>query len=122
MSILVNASTRVICQGITGNAGQANYAAAKAGLIAFTKSVAKEYGSRNVTVNAVAPGLVATRWFRQVGGGAKAKADEDARGAKTPLGRVAAAEDCAQAVMAFLATDFVTGESVVLDGGLHLTY
>jgi 3-oxoacyl-[acyl-carrier protein] reductase len=112
---IVNISSIV---GLTGNAGQANYAAAKAGLIGFTKSVAKEYGSRNITCNAVAPGYVRTELTtssltdEMVGELVKL----------TPIKREGTAEDVAAAV-AFLCSDsagFITGQVLAVDGGLSL--
>jgi len=101
--------------GIVGNAGQANYTAAKAGLIGFTKAVAKEVGSRNITVNVVAPGYVPTDLTADLPAELVAKGLE-----MTPLGRAGTAEDIANAV-AFLVSDaagFVTGQVLSVDGGL----
>ena len=101
--------------GLAGNAGQANYAAAKAGIIGFTKSVAKEVGSRGITVNAVAPGYVPTDLTADLPPALIAEAVS-----KTPLGRPGAPEDIAYAV-AFLASEeagFITGQVLSVDGGL----
>ncbi len=101
--------------GITGNAGQANYSAAKAGLIAFTRTVAREMASRNITANAVAPGLVPTELTAPL-----PQAVKDAMLAQIPLGRLGSVEDVA-AVVAFLASDdaaYVTGQVIVVDGGM----
>jgi 3-oxoacyl-[acyl-carrier protein] reductase len=101
--------------GITGNKGQANYAASKAGLIGFTKSVAKEYASRGVLVNCIAPGFIATDMT--------AALPEEARGAllsQIALGRLGQPADVAGAVL-FLASDlarYVTGQVLVVDGGM----
>jgi len=101
--------------GITGNAGQANYAAAKAGLIGFTKSIAKEVGSRGITVNAVAPGFILTDMTQALG--------EEAHRAVLPsisLGRLGTAAEVAS-VVGYLASDqasYVTGQVLVVDGGL----
>ncbi len=103
--------------GLTGNAGQANYAAAKAGLIGLTKSLAKEVGSRGITVNAVAPGFIDTRLTDILPEDLKKQLLES-----TPLGRFGSVEDIANAV-AFLASDgasFITGHVLSVDGGLSM--
>ena len=103
--------------GATGNAGQANYAAAKAGIIGFTKSLAKEVGSRNITVNSVAPGFIDTDMTRAL--------PEEHRNAllgNIPLGRLGSAEEIAGAV-AFLCSDdaaYVTGETLHVNGGMYM--
>lgn len=102
--------------GIGGNPGQANYAAAKAGLIGFTKAVAREVASRNVTVNAVAPGFIDT-------GGMVEKLSEEARQqilSRIPLGRFGTGEEVAE-VVAFLCgqqAGYITGQVLTIDGGL----
>lgn len=101
--------------GETGNAGQANYAAAKAGIIGFTKAIAKELASRNIRVNAVAPGYVET----DMTAGLPDSAKEDML-RSIPLGRPATADDVAQAVL-FLASDqacYITGQVLNVDGGM----
>ncbi|MBI5567511.1 MAG: 3-oxoacyl-[acyl-carrier-protein] reductase [Chloroflexi bacterium] len=101
--------------GLSGNGGQTNYSASKAGLIGFTKSLAKEVGGRNITVNAVAPGFIPTDLTSEILG----KVQEDAIKA-TPLGRLGTVEDVAYAV-AFLASDdaaFITGQVLSVDGGM----
>ncbi len=101
--------------GVTGNAGQANYAAAKAGMIGFSKSLAKEIGSRNITVNVVAPGFIDTDMTRIL--------PEEQRNAmlqQIPLGRLGEGADIANAVL-FLASAagaYVTGETVHVNGGM----
>ena len=103
--------------GIRGNAGQANYAAAKAGLIGFTKSVAREAASRQVTVNAVAPGLIET----DITASMPEKARE-ALTAQIPLGRMGTPEEVAE-VVAFLASEragYITGAVIQIDGGLAM--
>ena len=103
--------------GATGNAGQANYAAAKAGIIAFSKSLAKEIGSRNVTVNVVAPGFIDTDMTRDL--------PEDAKNAmlgQIALGRPGEPADIARAV-AFLAgpdAGYITGETLHVNGGMYM--
>jgi 3-oxoacyl-[acyl-carrier protein] reductase len=101
--------------GLTGNQGQANYAASKAGLIGFTKSVAKEYASRGVLVNCVAPGFIETDMTAALPDAARATLLED-----IALGRLGRPEDVAGAVL-FLASDlaaYVTGQVLVVDGGM----
>ena len=103
--------------GIAGNPGQTNYAASKAGLIGFTKSLAKEIGARQITVNAVAPGFVETKLTKDLPADLKEAALK-----ATPLGRWGTAEEVAYAV-AFLASDeaaFITGQTLSVDGGLAM--
>ena len=103
--------------GSMGNPGQANYCAAKAGLIGFSKSLAKEIGSRGITVNVIAPGFIETDMTRALG--------EDTRKAlldRVPLERLGQPEDIAAAV-AFLASrdgGYITGETLNVNGGLHM--
>jgi len=101
--------------GLIGQAGQTNYAASKAGLIGFTKSLAREVGSRNITVNAVAPGFIPTSMTENL----PEKILTDVV-KNTPLGRLGSVEDIAYAV-AFLASNeasFITGQVLTVDGGL----
>ncbi len=101
--------------GVTGNAGQANYSASKAGMIGFTKSIAKELGSRNVRCNAVAPGFIETEMTEAL--------DENIRKGWTdtiPLKRGGTPEDVAQACL-FLASDmstYITGQTISVCGGM----
>ena len=101
--------------GLIGNKGQANYAASKAGLIALTKSVAKELGSRNILVNAVAPGFIETEMTT-----AMTKEAREALGQQIALERLGSVQDVA-AMVAFLASDlasYITGQVFVVDGGM----
>jgi len=103
--------------GVTGNPGQANYAAAKAGIIAFSKSLAREIGSRGITVNVVAPGFIDTDMTRAL--------TDDQRNALLPniaLGKLGAAQDIADAVL-FLASpaaSYITGETLHVNGGMYM--
>lgn len=103
--------------GEAGNAGQANYAASKAGLIGFTKAMALEVASRGITVNAIAPGLIATDMTKAISEGAH---DDWAK--KIPLQRLGTPEDIAAAVR-FLASDeaaYITGHVLAVNGGMHM--
>jgi 3-oxoacyl-[acyl-carrier protein] reductase len=111
---IVNVSSVV---GLTGNAGQANYAASKAGVIGLTRSVAKELAGRGVTVNAIAPGYIETDMTAALDASAAAKLAE-----AIPLGRIGRADEIAAAVLFLVGPggDYVTGQTLVVDGGLSL--
>jgi 3-oxoacyl-[acyl-carrier protein] reductase len=101
--------------GLSGQAGQANYAASKAGIIGFTKSLAREVASRNITVNAVAPGFIPTALTQVLN-----EEQHKAIVANTPVGRMGTPEEVAWAVL-FLAAErsgFITGQVLTVDGGL----
>jgi len=103
--------------GVVGNPGQANYAAAKAGIIGFTRTVAKEVASRGITVNAIAPGFIDTEMTK----GLKAEWKEELK-KRIPLGRLGSPGDVAEAV-AFLASDaagYITGQVLGVDGGMAI--
>ena len=104
--------------GAMGNAGQTNYAAAKAGVIGFTKSLAKEVGSRQITVNAIAPGFIDTDMTRALDA-----AQREAMAAGIPLGRLGESDDIAAATI-FLASSaggYITGQTLHVNGGLYLS-
>ena len=100
--------------GLMGNPGQANYAAAKAGLIGLTKTTAKELASRGITVNAVAPGLIDTDMTRKLG------LKEESLKSAIPLGRAGKPEEVAEAVAFLLQADYITGEVLRVDGGMAM--
>jgi 3-oxoacyl-[acyl-carrier protein] reductase len=102
--------------GVHGNAGQANYAAAKAGLIGFTKTLAREYASRNITCNAVAPGFIETDMTKALGEEKISKVVEH-----IPLGRMGQPDDIARAVVFFAGPgEYITGQVIKVDGGLYI--
>lgn len=104
--------------GASGNAGQTNYAAAKAGMFGFTKSLAQEVGSRGITVNSVAPGMIDTDMTRELPDAQRATLL-----ASIPLGRLGQPEEIAS-VVTFLASDaaaYVTGETIHVNGGMYMT-
>jgi len=103
--------------GEMGNAGQANYAASKAGLIGFTKSIAREYASRNIQVNAVAPGFIDTAMSQAI-----PQKDREFLIKQIPMERLGTAEDVAEAVL-FLASpaaDYITGQVLSVNGGMYM--
>lgn len=99
--------------GVNGNAGQANYAAAKAGVIGFTKAVAKELASRNITANAVAPGFIRTDMTA-----ALAEKVKEEMAKTIPLGALGEAEDVAQTVLFLVTAKYITGQTLHVDGGM----
>ena len=107
--------------GLRASGSSIAYGVSKAGVIQLTRNLALALAPE-VRVNAVAPGLISTRWFRVRFGEDAAASQEERTAATTPLGRVATAEDVAQAVMGFIGADMVTGECLVVDGGKHLAY
>lgn len=104
--------------GLTGNAGQTNYAAAKAGTIAFSKSLAKEVGSRNITVNTVAPGFIETDMTRGL-----IEKQQEAMLKNIPLNRIGNVNDIAAAVvfLASKASGYITGETIHVNGGMYMS-
>ncbi len=111
---IINVSSVV---GRMGNAGQSNYAATKAGVEGFTRALARELGSRNITVNAVAPGFIETDMTDALGDEAKTTLS-----AQIPLGRLGGADEVA-ALVAFLASDsaaYITGETIQVNGGMYM--
>ena len=111
---IINISSVV---GATGNPGQSNYAAAKAGVVGFSKSLAREIGSRNITVNTVAPGFIDTDMTREL-----AQEQREMLSSQIPLGRLGAVEDVAAAVV-FLASPsaaYITGETIHVNGGMYM--
>lgn len=104
--------------GLTGNAGQTNYAAAKAGVIAFSKSLAKEVGSRNITVNTVAPGFIETDMTRGI-----LEKQQEAMLKNIPLNRIGNVDDVAAAVvfLASKASAYITGETIHVNGGMYMS-
>jgi 3-oxoacyl-[acyl-carrier protein] reductase len=103
--------------GLTGNPGQTNYAAAKAGIIAFTKSLAREVGSRGITVNSIAPGFIDTDMTRALN-----EAQHAALNAQIPLSRLGKPEDIAGAVAFLCSADgsYITGETLHVNGGMYM--
>jgi 3-oxoacyl-[acyl-carrier protein] reductase len=103
--------------GLMGNAGQANYAASKAGVIGFTKAIAREYADRGITVNAVAPGFISTSMTDAI-----PERDREALIVQIPMKRLGTPEDVAQAVY-FLASEganYITGQVLGINGGLYM--
>ena len=104
--------------GFVGNSGQSNYAAAKAGIVGYSKSLAQEMGSRGITVNCVAPGLIATDMTNAITGGQRHRMES-----RIPVGRLGEAVEVADLV-AFLVSDsagYITGETVHINGGMYMS-
>ena len=99
--------------GLMGNAGQANYAASKAGLIGLTKSAARELAPRGITCNAVAPGFIQTDMTKDI-------AEDSGLAASIPLGHMGRPEDVARAIVFLAESDYITGEVLRIDGGLAM--
>ena len=107
----------MVISGVTGNMGQANYSASKAGVIGLTKAAAKELASRNITVNAIAPGFIATDMTDKLSDAVKEEACKS-----IPLKEFGRVEDVAEAVV-FLASDrarYITGQVLCVDGGIAM--
>lgn len=110
--VIINLSSVV---GLHGNAGQANYAAAKAGLIGLTKSIAREGALRSIRVNAIAPGMIDTEMTQKLSDRVKKNILE-----QIPLGRFGLAEEVAQGAIFLAQNDYVTGQTIVVDGGMTI--
>ena len=118
--MIKNRSGRIISitsvVGAMGNAGQSNYSAAKAGIIGFTKSLAREVGTRGITVNAIAPGFIETDMTDSL-----SNEQKDTLALQIPMGRLGTADEVAQAVL-FLAGDtgsYITGQTLHVNGGMY---
>lgn len=101
--------------GIMGNAGQTNYAAAKAGIIGFSKSLAREVGSRGITVNTIAPGFIQTDMTNQL-----SEQQKQSLISHIPLAKLGTAEDVAHAVVFIAKSDYLTGETINVNGGMYM--
>lgn len=110
--VIINLSSVV---GLHGNAGQANYAAAKAGLIGLTKSIAREGALRNIRVNAIAPGMIDTEMTQKLSDRVKKNILE-----QIPLKRLGLADEVAQGAIFLAQNDYVTGQTIVIDGGMTI--
>ncbi len=110
--VIINLSSVV---GLHGNVGQANYAAAKAGLIGFTKSIAREGALRNIRVNAIAPGMIDTEMTQKLSERVKKNILE-----QIPLKRLGSTNEVAQGAVFLAQNDYVTGQTIVIDGGMTI--
>lgn len=110
--VIINLSSVV---GLHGNAGQANYAAAKAGIIGLTKSIAREGALRNIRVNAIAPGMIDTEMTQKLSDRVKKNILS-----QIPLGRLGSSEEVAQGAIFLAQNDYVTGQTIVIDGGMTI--